>query len=407
MTEKPESQNKEPADAKKEEPALPEQSAPADKTAEATTVNDQAETEALACTRKEMAELLASKDQEQDRENVKNYINTLEGVEKVEDLRTLSLEQLFKLEEKYEGVLFYAFTDFMDGGAKLDFPRWQESYKSPREGDKFQINFLGNQAAYNELGAGDILPPSIRQITVWEKGDSNRARTSDRRIGLKGKNDGSVNGFFDTKGYISIFTGDVMIIGAPQKEFDEKYRTADGKLDYTKYNADESGKDTEFIKTKLEKGAITKKQPSSEEIDDLMKGIEAEGKGQKVVDAVTAALKEGMRGDHCWDWVNKVYKKAGAQNQRIYQDLSYPGKDCGDRHASESLMSKLRPGDWLYINNKNKYDENGCHSGIFLGWINEDRQIARMASCPGAGKKGHVTRENLKQKPVTYISKPF
>jgi len=370
---------------------------------------DQAETDLESCTKKEARRLLGKHDDEQDRQNVTNYINTrIEGIERVEDLRTLSLEQLFDLEEKYEGILFYAFTDFMDGRAKLDFPRWEEAYKNPKSGDKFVVNFLGNQEAYDKLGAGDILPPSVRQITVLEDGDEERKRVSERRIGLKGRVGDNRSGFFDEEGYMPIFTGDVIIIGEPDNEFN-KYRKQDGKLDYTAYEQSELGqkeaKDAEtfFANRRIQ----TTKQPTPEDIDELMRGIEAEGNGQKVVNAVNAALKEGMRGDHCWDWVNKVYKKAGVSSRRIYQDLNYSGKKCGDHHASDELMGKLRAGDWVYINNQNRYDENGCHSAIFLGWINEDRQIAKMASCPGSGKKGRITRENLKKQPITYIAKPL
>ncbi|MFA6528161.1 MAG: hypothetical protein WCT46_01315 [Candidatus Gracilibacteria bacterium] len=327
--------------------------------------------------------------------------------ETVKDLKEMNIDELFALEAQYQGILFYAFTDFANGTTKLEFEKWDEWYKEPKEGEKLTVDFLGNQEAYDKLGAGDILPPSVRKITVLEDGKEERKRESTRRIGLKGKNDNSQpNGFFDAEGYIPVFTGDVIVIGAPDKTFD-KYIKPDRTLDYDAYNADQKEqikKDKEFLGT-LEPGQKSK-QPSPEEIAALIAG--AEGKGKKIVEAVRNLV--GKPGSSCWDWVNQVYNSTSPKMrpQRIYQDLNYSGKRCGDHHASPELMKKIQPGDWLYINNKNRHDPNGCHSCIFLGWVGDSaNQIAQIASCPGAGRRGRIDEKcNLKKNPVTYIAKP-
>ena len=130
----------------------------------------------------------------------------------------------------------------------------------------------------------------------------------------------------------------------------------------------------------------------------------------RVYAAVKDLITKGVEGKHCWDWINKVYKSLGAKAKRVYQNLNYSGKDCGDSHVkSEDLINgsdlSLREGDWLYLNNKNKYDSHGNHSVIFLGWFDKENLIAKTASCPGAGKVGRVERRDLKSQPVTHISR--
>lgn len=357
---------------------------------------------------------LARKEQGEDAmKKLPGMKDKLKGVETMEDLRTLSVETLIALEEQYEGILLYVFTDSVSDKEKVDFKKFK-TYEKPKPGTLLQIDFHGNEDANARLGAGDILPASVRCITVYEDGDQSRARTSTRRIGLKSRNEDS-SGFFDGEGYMAIYTGDVICIGGaadPKKgvdeDFEKKFRGKTKGLDYGAYAQSEEGKkDQEFLST-LAPSASRNKVMTPEEMDALLGRIETSGAGRKVVEAVVAAENEGVQGAHCWDWVNKVYQRAGVSARRIYQDLNYVGKDCGTHHASDELMSKIRPGDWLYINNKNRYDTNGNHSVIFLEWTNEAEGLARVASCGGAGQIGHIEPQprNLKQQGVTHISKP-
>ena len=68
------------------------------------------------------------------REQAEDRINELgfeglegfEGVETVDDLAALSVEQLMSLEAKHEGILFYAFTDFVGRDKKIDLEHFEE-----------------------------------------------------------------------------------------------------------------------------------------------------------------------------------------------------------------------------------------------------------------------------------------
>lgn len=341
----------------------------------------------------------------------------LKDVETMGDLRTLSVETLIALEDQYEGILLYVFTDLVEDKEKVDFKRFK-TYEKPKPSTLLQVDFHGNDDANARLGAGDILPASVRCITVYEDGDRNRARTSTRRIGLKSKNEEN-SGFFDAEGYIPIYTGDVICIGGAtdsqegvDMEFEKKFRIKEGRktkgLDYDAYEKSEDAqKDAEFLQT-LAPSAQRNKIMTPEEMDALLSRIETSGTGRKVVEAVMAAQNENVTGAHCWDWVHKVYQRAGVSPRRIYQDLNYIGKDCGTHHASDELMSKIHPGDWLYINNKNQYDTHGNHSVIFLGWTDKSAGLARVASCGGAGQIGRIESQprNLKEQAITHISKP-
>lgn len=345
-------------------------------------------------------------------------------IETVEDLQKLSVDQLIKLEDKYEGILLYAFTDIVGEKTKLDFAKW-EIYKKPTPGMRLVVDFHGNQSAEMKLGAADILPPSVRKITVYTNGDSTLARTSSQRCGLKGRNREGT-GFFDNRGYIPIFTNDVIVIGGEEKpeqgvnlKFADKFLTKDkdgnpnplNEDSYKAYEAsDEAKQDKEFLE-KLQKSPSfiqRGKRMTPEEIDALNQRLEGSGLGNKVAKlAVEAGTKHSYSPEHCFDWANHIYKSAGASRQRIYSSLSeYSGQDCGDHHAGPELLDKIRPGDWLFYNNQNGVDSHGNHSAIFLEWIDKDNQIARMAS-GSKGNFGHIHPADFKKAPVTLIMKPY
>lgn len=181
----------------------------------------------------------------------------IEGIETISDLSSLNIDQLFQLESQYEGILFYAFTDFESGGKKVDFEKWDTFYRDPSAGERFKIDFHGNMEAYNKLGAADILPPSVRQISVLPQGDQSRAKTSTRRVGLKGRQDGDGSGFYGPHGYIPIFSGDVILIGKCKNKEYAKYRKEPtekekkhnklGQLDHAKYEKDHGAKERMYM----------------------------------------------------------------------------------------------------------------------------------------------------------------
>ena len=218
------------------------------------------------------------------RETVEEAINgQVSDVEKISDLRALSLDQLRDLESKHEGILFYAFTDFVSSDTKVDFANYKSWYKAPKDGDEFKINFHGNQEAYWKLGAGDILPPTVRGVTVYVGGDKSNVRASERRVGLKG------GGFFNEQGYIPVFTSDVVRVGAIQMDFDQKYRKADGGLDFDKYDAEVGVSDREYVDEKRAEGVPVSKYHSGDSLSDSDKegmGLDKKVKGRKIDDII-------------------------------------------------------------------------------------------------------------------------
>ncbi len=345
-------------------------------------------------------------------------------LESVKDLRKLSVDVLVKLEGKFEGILMYVFTSLSDGAVVVDFDKW-EGYKKPTAGMKLNVNFRGNKGAEAKIGAADLFPPSVRKITVYDEGNEKDARTSVRRLGLKGENVEG-RGFFDKKGYIPVYSRDVVIIGGAVSpadwidlDFDKRFRSKDSEgndlgLDakaYENYAQSEEAKaDKEFMADLLKRnpGARRRKAWTAEEIDALVESSDAEGVGKRVVESAGEFIKEGYSPAHCWDWVDRVYKRAGVTGRHvIFKSLNYSGKDCGDNHAGPDMLDKIRPGDWLYYNNKNSADSHGNHSALFIKWIDESNRIAQFASGyykhPGRFHKKGV---DLKKNPVVLIKKP-
>lgn len=108
-----------------------------------------------------------------------------------------------------------------------------------------------------------------------------------------------------------------------------------------------------------------------------------------------------LKAGHCWDWVKKIYDASGFTMGQSWQDLNYEGKIAGTHRASQSQLQSLRPGDWLYINNRNKYDTHGNHSVIFLGW--KGPNIAEVASY--YDNSSHIHSYDVNEYPVTHITK--
>jgi hypothetical protein len=128
--------------------------------------------------------------------------------------------------------------------------------------------------------------------------------------------------------------------------------------------------------------------------------------GERVVKAARIICGQpGIQAAFCWDFCLKVYNYAGCTVSRVYQDLNYVGKDCGTHHAGPELIAQIKPGDWLYINNKNNSDEHGCHSVIVLLINGTNIEAASAPMIKGSGV-GVINNINLLNNPVTHISHP-
>ncbi len=91
-----------------------------------------------------------------------------------------------------------------DGKAKFENIKLQESFKP---GDEIEVNFTanGSQEANRTIGAGDILPPSVRYIVVRDR--QGNERTGVRLTGMRGTRI-TRTGYYDTAGsYIPIYDG--------------------------------------------------------------------------------------------------------------------------------------------------------------------------------------------------------
>ncbi len=326
----------------------------------------------------------------------------------VEELSKLTADQLIKLEDKYPGILLYAFTDIVGQATKLDFNNWQ-AYKQPTPGMRLVVNFRGNSDAERKIGSGDMMPVSVRCLTVYEDGDANRKRTSDVRIGLKGRNQAET-GFFDKRGYIPIYSDDVVLIGGenePEKGIDREFSE--------KFPTEEAYKASDEFKTAWAQLASALKPSASpkfkrnltpKEALTYMESLQNGSVGARLIQSINKIIENKVYPKHCWDWINTVHQMAGiTEKRRIYQNLNYEGKDCGDKHAPDELVAALKPGDWIYYNNRNTSDKHGNHSAIFCGWKDEGKRVALVAS-GSYGRVGRYHTADLVDQPVTHITRP-
>jgi hypothetical protein len=351
---------------------------------------------------------------------------SVEGVKDVADLRELSVKTLMALEEKHEGILLYAFTDFVEDSRRIDLARFETFYKTPVAGTKLTVNFRGNAAAEAHIGASELMPPSVRRITVWSGGSPDAARTSTRRVGLKGKNEKGI-GFFDGEGYIPVFSSDVMVVGGLQKDatgnplpadkngidqaFEQTYRKPDGSLDFEKYAKDMGEEDEKFLAPLRAKRAPMGKVYTPEELRALEESIDASGVRGRIVQAAMRLLESHRPGQHCWNWVEQVYNTAGAKRGAVaYRHKKYKQKTFDKSnpgaHENPREAKNLQPGDWIFVYNKNGIDTYDDHSVLFLRWKDKENMIAEVANCTGAGKAGSLRTMDLKKIPVTMIIKP-
>lgn len=163
----------------------------------------------------------------------------IESALTVEDLSLLPVDELREMEKLRPGTLLFAFTTWGDKQKGLDVTLLGNAYL-PQNGDSFTIDFRGNEAAYWEIGAADLMPPEVRGIKVLTQ--AGEERTSERRVGLKGETRG---GFFDAEGYMPIFSKDVVTVHNVDPEiranfFDPESETWNFEAYDEKFAADES-----------------------------------------------------------------------------------------------------------------------------------------------------------------------
>lgn len=330
------------------------------------------------------------------------------GVETVSDLRKLPVDTLIRLEDAHEGILLYAFTDAVSDETSIDL---QHFYWNPKERTKLRVDFRDNIEAEEKIGAADLFPPSVRAITVYEKGNTNLARTSTRRVGLKGRNVYGT-GFFDSQGYIPIFTGDVVVLGGVDAAFEKKYRRADRSLDYGAYERDHGIQEKEFVTDLERRGLHTKKDYTPEELAALERDIQASGIRQRVVNAAMDLLRTYSPGKHCWDWVEQAYRNARAKRRTVYRHTNYIRRAVrgdstfNDNPENPPVVASIESGDWVFVHNRNGSDRRGDHSILFLRWLDKGNLIGQAVSCPRGGCSGRIHRVDFKRTPATLIMKP-
>ncbi len=161
---------------------------------------------------------------------------------------------------------------------------------------------------------------------------------------------------------------------------------------------------------------------------------------QKAFNAATEvaedAYNKGLSGASCcFDWVSKIYEKAGVKRKQVFSSLGkYDGKNCGNAHAGETEYASIQPGDHIFYNlqtkrdaeyeekmklyeegklkkkpeHKEAVDSRGNHSAVFISWIDEGNKIAQLASgSHGTKWKMHENPVDFNKMPITRIFKPI
>lgn len=368
----------------------------------------------------------------------------MQGIDNVKQLREkmrgASIDMIEKIEDRYPGISLAAYTTHLNGSKKLDLKNWSSDkiYQLFKPGARYKVDFLGNDDAEQKWGLADMLDITMRHVTKYEGGNINFKRESVRRVGLKGQNKAK-RGFYDYQGYMAIHTGDVFEFDLSNPEYKDLYRKKpDGtykEIDeesYRKYAASKDAqKDHEYIEKKLkDRMFITKRSSiSREKIIEIRKkigGLEGLPPGQRVTKVAMFLTRpeNNMYARHCGDWVDRVYAIAGITRKKThYMNLSYAfvggnrrngWKPEGDKSrrdcriegvfASGALLNRIQSGDWLWVNNRNRFDKAGNHSVIFLGWVNKKKRIARVASWYGNAKgRQKISTYNFNNMPVTAI----
>ncbi|MBI5152775.1 hypothetical protein HZA39_04525 [Candidatus Peregrinibacteria bacterium] len=153
-------------------------------------------------------EVFLSKLNKNDRADIKKILK-LDSDLTPEKLAQISTMDLLKAEKEKNGSLMLLFGEKIEKEGKerrtFGYKEFEGKKfdKSVNVGDKIYVDFKGNKDAYWNIGAGDMLPETARQITIID--DKGNSRTSTMRQGLRG-------GFFDSAGYMPVFDGYTIVV---------------------------------------------------------------------------------------------------------------------------------------------------------------------------------------------------
>lgn len=121
-------------------------------------------------------------------------VETAFGGKKIDEntITGFTYEEMIEAEKKENGSLAVLFGKKADSVTGYKGMGLKEKYVA---GDKILVNFQGNETAYWEIGAGDMLPENVREAKICDSQGNCRVG---KRQGLKG-------GFYDSGGYIPVF----------------------------------------------------------------------------------------------------------------------------------------------------------------------------------------------------------
>lgn len=115
-----------------------------------------------------------------------------------ERVQRASQPELRQLEKEHPGSLAFFFGKRIEQD-KESILHLQETYK---KGDKIKVDFLQNMQAEMTIGLGDMLPATVRKVSVIDAAGGKR--TSE--VFVEGV------GYYDRQGYIPVFSGYTVII---------------------------------------------------------------------------------------------------------------------------------------------------------------------------------------------------
>lgn len=93
------------------------------------------------------------------------------------------------------------------------------------------------------------------------------------------------------------------------------------------------------------------------------------------------ARHETVRGS-CYRYLSEVFARAGHDDWRTRTIVHASG-----REGPYADLSRIRPGDWLYIVNHPETTPMGTHSVLFLGWDDRAHGYARVLQHSGGGSE--------------------
>jgi hypothetical protein len=140
-------------------------------------------------------------------------------------------------------------------------------------------------------------------------------------------------------------------------------------------------------------------------------------KQQSILSAAQQIADEQTIGLHCFDFVHKIFTRAGyggtPNNEAADLDFLWIGSQYADTYKRRTIqprmfmtdgeLEQLQPGDWLYIHNKNTYDAKGNHSIVFLGWIDKANRIAKTAEQRFSKRPGEIAKRDFRKHPVAHL----